>query len=169
MRWRFRFDHRFREGPRSSPARRLATQHRLHLALGIVSRSTSAPHRPRQRCSRPCRTACSIWRASNCATSSVSSTALTEYSQYGEGCRSAPRRRAPATIPAAVSGLDPQMQGLGGRSGRLHLFHHSSAGLGSDLRPHRQAGLENRSGLRDAAGAAARLKHIFATSRNDKT
>ena len=59
--------------------------------------------------------------------------------------------------------LDPQMQGLGDRSRRLHLFHHPGAGVGSDLRPHRQAGMEDRSGLRDAAGApaaaAAHLRH----------
>ena len=57
-------------------------------------------------------------------------------------------RRRPA-------GLDPQVQGLGDRSRRLHLFHHPGAGVGGDLRPDRQAGLEDRSGLRHAAGAAA--------------
>ena len=57
-------------------------------------------------------------------------------------------RRRPA-------GLDPQMQGLGERSRRLHLFHHPSAGVGRDLRRHRQAGMEDRSGLCHAAGAAA--------------
>ena len=51
--------------------------------------------------------------------------------------------------------LDPQVQGLGDRSRRLHLFHHPGAGLGGDLRPDRQAGMEDRSGLRQAAGAAA--------------
>ena len=51
--------------------------------------------------------------------------------------------------------LDPQVQGLGDRSRRLHLFHHPGAGLGRDLRPDRQAGMEDRSGLRHAAGAAA--------------
>ena len=51
--------------------------------------------------------------------------------------------------------LDPQVQGLGERSRRLHLFHHPGAGVGSDLRPDRQAGMEDRSGLRHAAGAAA--------------
>ncbi len=51
--------------------------------------------------------------------------------------------------------LDPEVQGLGDRSRRLHLFHHPGAGVGGDLRPDRQAGLEDRSGLRHAAGAAA--------------
>ena len=81
---------------------------------------------------------------------------LTEFSQYGEGIpfgKATPRagndsRRRPAR-------LDPQVQGLGERSRRLHLFHHPGAGVGPDLRPDRQAGVEDRSGLRHAAGAAA--------------
>ena len=57
-------------------------------------------------------------------------------------------RRRPA-------GLDPEVQGLGDRSRRLHLLHHPGAGVGGDLRPDRQAGMEDRSGLRQAAGASA--------------
>ncbi len=53
------------------------------------------------------------------------------------------------------AGLDSQMQRLGERPRRLHLFHHPGAGVGCDLRSHRQAGMEDRSGLRHAAGAAA--------------
>ena len=48
-------------------------------------------------------------------------------------------RRRPA-------GLDPEVQGLGERSQRLHLLHHSGAGLGRDLRSDRRADLEDRSG-----------------------
>ena len=48
----------------------------------------------------------------------------------------------------------PQMQGLGDRSQRLHLFHHPGAGLGEDLRRDRRARLEDPSRLRQAAGPA---------------
>ena len=37
----------------------------------------------------------------------------------------------------------PQVQGLGDRSQRLHLFHHAGAGLGDDLRRDRRARLED--------------------------
>ena len=68
--------------------------------------------------------------------------------RQGDAARRQRFRRRPA-------GLDPQMQRLGRRSRRLHLFHHAGAGVGRDLRSDRQAGMEDRSGLRDAAGAAA--------------
>ena len=94
----------------------------------------------------------------------------------------APRARATDRIPAISrrhlrrsgaacrqrlgrrpAGLDPEMQGLGDRSQRLHLLHRPGAGLGVDLRCHRQAGMENRSGLRQARGpsaaSAAHLRH----------
>ena len=58
-------------------------------------------------------------------------------------------RRRPA-------GLDPQVQGLGERSRRLHLFHHPGAGVGGDLRPDRRADLEDRSGIRHAARRGCR-------------
>ena len=74
--------------------------------------------------------------------------------------RDAARRQRFRRRPA---GLDSQMQGLGERPRRLHLFHHPGAGMGRDLRPDRQAGMEDRSGLRHAAGAAAAARHIFAT------
>ena len=51
--------------------------------------------------------------------------------------------------------LDSQVQGLGDRSQRLHLFHHPGSGLGEDLRPDRRADLEDRSGIFHAARAAA--------------
>ena len=66
--------------------------------------------------------------------------------------RGAARRQRFRRRPA---GLDSQMQRLGERSRRLHLFHHPGAGVGRDLRPDRQAGMEDRSRLRHAAGAAA--------------
>ena len=81
---------------------------------------------------------------------------LTEYRQYGEGIPfgegGAALRQRFRRRPA---GLDPQVQGLGDRSRRLHLLHHAGAGVGGDLRPDRQAGVEDRSRLRQAAGAAA--------------
>ena len=49
----------------------------------------------------------------------------------------------------------PEVQGLGDRSQRLHLFHHPGAGVGEDLRPDRRARLEDPSGLRQAAGPPA--------------
>jgi formyl-CoA transferase len=67
----------------------------LHLAL--------APAAARG-CCAPCRTACSISRASSCATSSASPTARSpNTASMARACRSVRRRRAPATIPAAVS------------------------------------------------------------------
>ena len=66
--------------------------------------------------------------------------------------RDAARRQRFRRRPA---GLDRQVQRLGDRSRRLHLLHHPGAGVGRDLRSHRQAGMEDRSGLRHAAGAAA--------------
>ena len=66
--------------------------------------------------------------------------------------RDAARRQQFRRRPAR---LDSQVQGLGDRSRRLHLLHHPGAGVGGDLRPDRQAGMEDRSGLRHAAGAAA--------------
>ncbi len=68
--------------------------------------------------------------------------------RQGDAARRQRFRRRPA-------GLDRQMQGLGERSRRLHLFHHPGAGVDRDLRSDRQAGMEDRSGLRHAAGAAA--------------
>ena len=60
----------------------------LHLALGIVT-ALYPSHARAARASAspaPCRTACSISRASRCATSSASRTARShEYSQFGEG------------------------------------------------------------------------------------
>ncbi len=64
---------------------------------------------------------------------------LSEYSQYRRGRRlwqgGASRRQRLRWWPA---GLDSQVQGLGERSRRLHLFHHPGPGLGTDLRPDRQ-------------------------------
>ena len=136
MRRRRRLDHRL---PRRAAARHRRADRRFrHRAASRARhrlRALSAhPHRPRPESARaPCRTACSTSRASNCATSSASSTGRsTEYSQYGEGVPfgdgDAARRQRFRRRPAR---LDPQMQGLGERSRRLHLFHHPGAGLGA--------------------------------------
>ena len=50
----------------------------------------------------------------------------------------------------------PQVQGLGDRSRRLHLFHHPGAGVGGDLRRDRRARLEDASRLCQAAWRACR-------------
>ena len=76
------------------------------------------------------------------------------------------RRRRPA-------GLGPQVQGLGDRPQRLHLLHHPGPRLGADLRRARQARVEDRPGLHDAARRASRTSPtIFATIEDwlkDKT
>ena len=59
----------------------------------------------------------------------------------------------------------PQVQGLGDRPERLHLFHHAGAGVGEDLRRHRRADLEDRSRLRDAEGAAAEAERDLRAHR----
>ena len=66
----------------------------------------------------------------------------------GRAARRQRLRRRPA-------GPHPQVQGLGERSRRLHLFHHAGAGVGGDLRRDRRARLEDASRLRQAAGAPA--------------
>ena len=80
---------------------------------------------------------------------------LTEYPQYPDGDvrrRGAARGQCLGRRPA---GLDPEMQGLGDRSQRLYLLHLPGPGVGADLRRDRQAGMEDRSRLRQAAGPAA--------------
>ena len=77
----------------------------LHLALGIVAAlyQRTAPAAARRYCA-PCRTACSISRASSCATSSGSRMARSpNTASTARAFRSARRCRAPATIPAAAS------------------------------------------------------------------
>ena len=66
--------------------------------------------------------------------------------------RGAARRQC---LGRRAAGLDPEMQGLGDRSQRLHLLHRAGPGVGGDLRCDRQAGMEDRSGIRQAAGAPA--------------
>src|SRR5665213_952587 len=63
------------------------------------------------------------------------------------------------------AGLAAQVQGLGKRSRRLHLFHHPGAGVGRDLRPDRRADLEDRSGLCHAEGAPAAAEKDFRADR----
>ena len=76
---------------------------------------------------------------------------LTEYPQYPRRRirrGGAARRQCVGWRPAR---LDSEMQGLGDRSQRLHLLHRPGAGVGSDLRRDRQAGMEDRPRLRQAA------------------
>ena len=80
---------------------------------------------------------------------------LKEYPQYPNGEFGDAVPRAGNASGGGQPGCDPQVQGLGDRSQRLHLCHHPGAGLGADLRGHRQAGLDHRSGIRDAEGASA--------------
>ena len=65
--------------------------------------------------------------------------------------RGAARRQRFRRRPARP---DPEVQGLGDRSQRLHLLHHPGAGVGEDLRRDRRARLEDPSRLRQAPGPA---------------
>ena len=93
---------------------------------------------------------------------------LTEYSQYGEGVpfgKAVPR--AGNDSGGGQPGWILKCKGWEERSRRLHLLHHPGAGVGADLRPDRQARVEDRSGLRHAAGAAAAAQaHLRHASRN---
>ena len=144
---------------RWSPARRSATA-----APACIWRSASwprsisaTPPAAARRCWPRCRTACSICAASSCAISSAWS------AHRGDGRVSAISERQVRRCGAArrqrlgrrPARLDPQMQGLGDRSQRLHLLHHAGAGLEGHLRGHRPRGMADRSALRDAEGAPA--------------
>ena len=61
----------------------------------------------------------------------------------------------------------PQMQGLGDRSQRLHLFHHPGAGLGEDLRRDRRARLEDPSRLRQARRPGCRASTRSSPASNN--
>ena len=130
----------------------------LHLALGIVARALSAqPHRPRPegalrhagRRAQP--------RARQAARPAAPRARPAHRIQPVRRGHSVRRRRAARRqrFRRRPARLDPEVQGLGDRSQRLHLFHHPGAGVGGDLRPDRQAGVEDRSRLRHAAGAPA--------------
>ena len=151
----------FREGPPLVTGAQIGDSGTgLHLGIRHRQRALPAhPDRPRPtRALPPCRTACSISPASSCAISSASKHGpLTEYSQYGEGVpfgQAVPR--AGNDSGGGQPGWILEVQGLGDRSRRLHLFHHPGAGMGGDLRSDRQAGMEDRSRLCDAAGARCR-------------
>ena len=151
--------HRLPRGP-AARHRRADRRQRHRPASGARHRhGPLPPHHDAARASAsaaPCRTACSTWRASRCATSSASRTAPEGIQpvrrghpvRQGRAARRQRLRRRPARP-------HPQVQGLGDRSRRLHLFHHAGARLGGDLRRHRRARLEDRSQLRQAAGPPA--------------
>ncbi len=65
----------------------------------------------------------------------------------------AARRQCVGRRPA---GLDPEVQGLGDRSQRVHLLHHAGAGLEGHLRGDRAPRMADRSALRDAEGRGCR-------------
>ena len=80
---------------------------------------------------------------------------LKEYSQFGEGIPFGDAvPRAGNDFGRRPARPHPQMQGLGDRSQRLHLFHHPGAGVGEDLRRDRRTRLEDPPGLRQAACSA---------------
>ena len=159
MRRRRRFHHRL---PRRSAAChrradrqfRHGTSSRARHRFGALS---ARPHRPRPEGARrdAGRRAQSVARqAARSAAARARPAHRIQPIRRGRAVRQsdAARRQRFRRRPA---GLDRQMQRLGDRSRRLHLFHHPGAGLGADLRSDRQAGMEDRSGLRHAAGAAA--------------
>ena len=100
-------DHRLPRGPAARHRRADRRQrHRPASRVRHLRRALPAhPHRPRPEGVRArCRTACSTSRASSCATSSVSRTVRSpNTASTARASRSATRRRAPATIPAAAS------------------------------------------------------------------
>jgi len=86
---------------------------------------------------------------------------MEEYPQYPNGkfgdavaaCRQRVRRR--------TAGVDPEVQGLGDRSERLHLFHHAGTGVEGHLRGNRQAGVAHRSRYATPKGRLPHLMEIF--------
>ena len=138
-----RADRRFRHRPASRPRHRLravSAQHDGSRPEGAVRDAGRRAEPVPREAARP---AASRARAAD-RISAVSGWRI----RRGGAARRQCLRRRPA-------GLDPEVQGLGDRSQRLHLLHRPGAGVGGDLRRDRQAGMEDRSGLRQAAGAAA--------------
>ena len=128
-----RADRRLRHRPASGPRHRLravpAQHHRPRPEGAVrdagrraepVPRETARPAAPRARTADRI-SAVSRWRIRR--------------------CRAARGQR----IGRRPARLDPEMQRLGDRSQRLHLLHLPGAGVGSDLRRDRQAGMEDRS------------------------
>ena len=141
----------------------------LHLALGIVCALIQ-----RNRTGRGQRVLCAmqdgvlnLCRVKLRDQQRLAHGPLREYTQFGQGIPfgevGAARRQRFGRRPAR---RHPEVQGLGDRSQRLHLFHHPGAGVGEDLRPDRRARLEDPSRLRQAAGppAAAHARSSSASS-----
>ena len=137
----------------------------LHLASASQApRCFSAPVPAAARRSMwRCRTACSISAASSCATSNGSKLGpLKEYSQFGQNIPFGDATpRAGNDSGGGQPGWILKCKGWENDPQRLHLLHHAGAGMGADLRHHRRADLEDGSGIRHAAGAAAEADGDF--------
>ena len=140
----------------------------LHLALGIVTALYQRTHSGRGQ-----RVTCAMQdgvlnlaRVKLRDQQRLAHGPLKEYSQFGEGIPFG------AAVPRA--GNDSG----GGQPGRIlkckgweqdpelvYLFHHPSAGVGENLRPHWRTDLEDRSRLRNSAGAPAEAERNLRAHR----
>ena len=80
---------------------------------------------------------------------------MEEYPQYPNGTFGEAVPRAGNASGGGQPGLDPEVQGLGDRSQRVHLLHHAGAGVEGHLQGDRPRGMADRPALRDAQGAPA--------------
>jgi len=89
---------------------------------------------------------------------------MKEYPQYPNGQFGSAVPRAGNASGGRAAGVDSEVQGLAGRSERLHLLHHAGASVGADLQDHRQAGVDHGPALRHAwRPRLPHLKDIFQT------
>jgi formyl-CoA transferase len=125
---------------RSSPARRSATRDGLHLALGIVAalyqrNSTGAASEVLAAMQDGVLNLCRVKLRDQQRLDRTK--VMEEYPQYPKASSAMPFR-APAMHRAADSRVDPEVQGLGDRSQRVHLLHHAGAGVEGHLRGDRR-------------------------------